>query len=104
MSIDADRTNGYNEEKIYRFQDEIKKRDSGLRNQKIAMAMYGVGGAAIVTGAVLLYFNRLRPYTPETSTQVNPGTPSAAADQSPEVNVLPMLAPEAPGMMATVRF
>ena len=92
------------ETKDYIFNDSRQKRDSGLRNQKIAMAMYGVGGAAIVTGAVLLYFNRLRPYTPETSTQVNPGTPSAAADKSPEVNVLPMLAPEAPGMMATVRF
>ena len=88
----------------YLFNEHIRKRDSGLRNQKIAMVMYGVGGAAIVTGAVLLYFNRLRPYTPETSTQLNPGTPSAAADKSPEVNVLPMLAPEAPGMMATVRF
>jgi len=88
----------------YEVNDVKEKRDSGLRNQKIAMVMYGVGGAAIVTGAVLLYFNRLRPYTPETSTQVNPGAPSAAADKSPEVNILPMFAPEAPGMMATVRF
>ena len=88
----------------YLFNEHIRKRDSGLRNQKIAMVMYGVGGAAIVTGAVLLYFNRLRPYTPETSTQLNPGAPSAAADKSPEVNILPMFALEAPGMMATVRF
>ncbi len=79
----------------------LNSRDSALRNQKIAMVMYGVGGAAIVTGAVLLYFNRLRPYRPETSTQVNPETPASAA---PEVTVLPMLAPEATGMMATVRF
>ena len=81
----------------------LNSRDSALRNQKIAMAMYGVGGAAIVTGAVLLYLNRLRPYTPETSTQVNPDAPTASS-VAPEVSFLPMLAPEASGMMATVRF
>lgn len=81
------------------------KRSNGLRNQKIAMALYGVGGAAVVTGAVLLYFNRLRPYTPETSTQVNPDAPSDKATKAaPEISLMPMLSPHANGMMATVRF
>jgi hypothetical protein len=34
----------------------------GRSQQAGAMTLYGIGGAAIVTGAVLLYVNRLQPY------------------------------------------
>ncbi|MDR0965325.1 MAG: PEGA domain-containing protein [Myxococcales bacterium] len=83
--------------------DLENKRTGGLRNQKIGIALYGVGGAALVTGVVLLYINRLRPYTPETSTEVNPDAPPPPVT-SPEFTFLPLLTPEVQGMTATVRF
>lgn len=86
--------------------DLENKRSNGLRNQKIAMALYGVGGAAVLSGAVLLYINRLRPYMPESAIEVNPDVPTVPPDASspPEFTILPLLSPEAQGVMATVRF
>ena len=97
------------------------QKNSGLRNQKIGVAMYGVGGAAIVAGATLLVLNRARPYNPATgelmdvskdkpkdSPKSEETTPekSVQSEESsaPEVTVLPILSPESAGLMATFRF
>jgi tetratricopeptide (TPR) repeat protein len=42
--------------------DLAATRTQGQGQQATAMVLYGVGGAAIVTGAILLYVNRLQPY------------------------------------------
>ncbi|MDX2012749.1 MAG: hypothetical protein SFW67_21295 [Myxococcaceae bacterium] len=42
--------------------DLAAQASQGRSQQAGAMALYGIGGAAIVTGAVLLYVNRLQPY------------------------------------------
>lgn len=100
--------------------DDIKgKKDSGLRNQKIGVAMYGVGGAAIAAGATLLVMNRSKPYNPvtgelmdtsdkpkdEKKDEASPASPSAPEEKKgAEVSFLPVLSPDTAGMMATFRF
>ena len=84
-------------------------RSSGERNQKIAMVMYGIGGAAVAAGGVLLYMNRLRPYVPESS-PVSPVARKEADEKSsddtsaPKVTVLPLVSPESAGVMAAFQF
>lgn len=97
------------------------QKNSGLRNQKIGVAMYGIGGAAIAAGATLLVLNRARPYNPTTgelmdvskdktkdsskSEETGSETPVQTEESStPEVSVLPILSPESAGLMATFRF
>ncbi len=58
--------------------------------QGLAMAAYGIGGAALVTGAVLVYLNRLQPYR-------------ATVGVTPTVSLIPLLGP-APGAALFVEF
>lgn len=60
--------------------------------QSVAMVAYGVGAAALVTGGVLAYMNRLQPYT------VGPG------EVQVEVTVAPTLTPAGGGATALIRF
>ncbi|NMO23337.1 hypothetical protein, partial [Pyxidicoccus fallax] len=71
-------------------------RSRGDTLQTAAFAAYGVGGAALVTGAVLLYLNRLQPI------QVDP----SEAAKSPKVSagVTPYLGAGGGGASATFRF
>jgi hypothetical protein len=69
--------------------DMTSKRDTGDTLQTLGFVGYGLGGAAIVTGAVLLYLNRSVSYQVEAQ---------------PEISVAPMLTPGGGGVMATVRF
>ncbi len=103
------------------------QKNSGLRNQKIGVAMYGVGGAAIAAGATLLVLNRARPYNPTTgelmdvskdkskddapkseSESAQPDAPVQPSNEkesaAPAVTFLPVLSPESAGIMATFRF
>ncbi len=67
--------------------------------QALAIGGYALGGAALVTGGVLIYLNRLQPY----STRIDaPGAAPASAD--PEVSLVPVLGPTAAGAMLNVHF
>jgi hypothetical protein len=63
--------------------------------QTLAIGGYAVGGAALVTGAVLVYMNRLQPY------RVNP-VDTAKSEQP--VSIMPLLGGESKGVQATFRF
>ena len=65
--------------------DVADLRDSGARLQGIAVGAYAVGGAALVTGAVLLYMNRLQPVTPGVVEK------TAEEDAGETVHLAPML-------------
>ncbi|WP_164001911.1 hypothetical protein [Pyxidicoccus caerfyrddinensis] len=69
------------------------QRTRGDTFQKGAFAGYAVGGAALVTGVVLVYLNRLQPH------QVDP---SEAA--KPSASVTPLLGAGGGGASATFRF
>ncbi len=66
----------------------IKSRGDTM--QGIGLAMYGIGGAALITGAVLVYLNRLQPYR-------------ATLEITPTVTLVPRLGP-APGAALFVAF
>lgn len=66
---------------------------TGNTLQGAAFAAYGVGGAALLAGAVLVYVNRLEPY------RVDPNVQFVES-----VSVLPVLAPGEGGVMASIRF
>lgn len=70
-------------------------RSTGNTLQTAALAAYGVGGAAIVTGAVLVYMNRLMPYHADQKVDVV---------DKPQVSVSPYLAPNGGGLVAAARF
>jgi hypothetical protein len=79
--------------------DLASDRRAGLLSQRAAMVAYGVGGAAIVTGAVLVYLNRaqrtVRPYD---------GAAPAAKARA-QLDVSPLLdADGLRGLVATVRY
>jgi hypothetical protein len=62
--------------------------------QQLAVGAYAVGGAALVTGAVLAFINRPQAY------RINPdevGTPESAS-------VAPLLSRGEGGILATFRF
>ena len=65
-------------------------RSRGDTMQGIALAAYGIGGAALVTGAVLVYLNRLQPYR-------------TTVGVTPTVTLVPLLGP-APGAALFVAF
>ncbi|WP_164014085.1 hypothetical protein [Pyxidicoccus trucidator] len=69
------------------------QRTRGDTLQTGAFAAYGVGGAALVTGAVLVYLNRLQPH------QVDPSEASKAT-----TSVTPYLGAGGGGASATFRF
>lgn len=62
--------------------------------QQLAFGAYAVGGAALVTGAVLAFINRPQAY------QINPD--EAASPQS--TSVTPLLGRGEGGILATFRF
>lgn len=67
--------------------------DGGNRLQKMAIASYIVGGAAIAAGATLAYLNRPQAYRV-----------TAEELDKKEVAVVPVIAPGTGGLMAMVRF
>lgn len=88
--------------------DLDNKRTSGERLQKSAMVLYGVGGAAVVAGGVLLYMNRLKPYVPDNSASSGKSSQEGNGGTKDEGKVsfqmLPVVSPEGAGMLASFRF
>ncbi len=70
-----------------------EQRSRGDTLQKGAFAAYGLGGAALVTGAVLLYVNRLQPHQVDLSEA-----------SKPSASVTPYLGAGGGGASATFRF
>lgn len=70
----------------------LGEKSRGETMQTVAVGAYALGGAAIATGAVLVYMNRLLPY------EVSPG------DKQVDVAFAPVLAPNGAGASALVRF
>lgn len=76
-----------------RLTDELSSlRRRGSTFQAGAIVGYSVGGAAAVTGAVLLYLNRQRAY------RIN------AEDSAPSVVITPAVGASSHGIVGTVRF
>lgn len=71
----------------------LAQKQTGDTLQALGITGYAVGGAALVTGAVLVYLNRLQPYE----------APLPAAGRL-EVTVVPVLSPGGVGAAALVRF
>ncbi len=65
--------------------------------EKIAIAGYAAGGAALATGAILAYVNRAK-------AQVRHYDVDTPAAQEPRVAVAPVLDPHSPGVMAQAQF
>jgi len=64
--------------------------------QGAAFAMYGIGAGTVVAGAVLAYFNRLRPYTI--------GGDSDKVASAVKFKVSPLLGPSGAGIVTTIHF
>jgi hypothetical protein len=71
-------------------------RDSGDTKKTAGFVMYGVAGAAIVTGAVLLYINRPQSY------QIRPE--DLNQQEEPAVTFAPIVAPTFAGAALSGRF
>jgi hypothetical protein len=69
------------------------KKSTGDALQGVAFSAYAIGGALVITGGVLAYFNRARPY------RVSPD-----ADVGPKVTVVPSFGPAGAGVVSLVRF
>jgi hypothetical protein len=69
----------------------VSEKSTGEGLQAGAFAMYAIGGAAVVAGAVLVYLNRAKPY------RINP-------ESSNKVAVTPLLGPGVGGAVATFHF
>jgi tetratricopeptide (TPR) repeat protein len=74
--------------------DVTDKRTKGDSLQNLAYGTYALGGAAIVTGAVLAYINRSKPY------QISPNELAT----EPAVTVTPLVGRGEGGALATFRF
>lgn len=71
---------------------ELAQRKQGADTlQGVAIAGYAIGGAALVTGAVLVWMNRLQPY-------------QKSVDVKPTVTLLPVLGPAGAGATLFVEF
>ena len=66
------------------------KKSTGETRQLLAMIGYGVGGAALVTGSVLLYLNRAQSYRID--------------EEGPAAAFVPWVAPDGAGISASYRF
>jgi hypothetical protein len=74
-------------------------RDSGDSKKTLGYVAFGVAGAAVVTGAILLYLNR------ETSYEITADEYKKELRQKGKtVSVVPMVAPDATGAMVFGRF
>jgi tetratricopeptide (TPR) repeat protein len=69
-------------------------RTRGTTRQQLAFGAYAVGGAALVTGAVLVFINQPQAY------RINPDE----AGSSPAASVAPLLGRGEGGVLATFRF
>ncbi|MBL8912089.1 MAG: hypothetical protein JNM17_15445 [Archangium sp.] len=74
---------------------------SGL--QTGAYVMYGVGGAALATSAILFYVGRPIAYRKQVNVEAGKSA-SASQPPSPTITVLPILSPSVAGAMATLEF
>jgi tetratricopeptide (TPR) repeat protein len=72
-------------------------RSSGELNRTLSIVSYSVGGAALVTGAVLLYVNRQRAITPG-------GKDDDGGGIEEKMSLVPVVGPSSAGFAATVRF
>ncbi|MFZ5442590.1 MAG: hypothetical protein ACOZQL_21450 [Myxococcota bacterium] len=70
-------------------------RASGNGLQTGAYVMYGVGGAALVTSAILFYVGRPIPFRK---------TVNVDASKPPQVSILPILSPTGAGALAAIEF
>jgi tetratricopeptide (TPR) repeat protein len=70
------------------------RRTRGDTMQTLAMGGYAVGGAALVTGVVLVYMNRLQPYRVD----------DRVTQPEPAVTVAPLVGGGSRGVSATLRF
>jgi len=68
------------------------KKDNASLMQVTAFTGYLLGGAAVATGAILLYMNRAKPY------RIDP------SELNKPVTVVPLLAPDTAGIAASFRF
>ena len=77
------------------------KRSRGDTFQRVAVGSYAAGGAALLTGMVLLYVNRAQPYriSPE---ELEQG--ATAPPEQPAVSVLPIVGRGEGGVLAAFRF
>jgi len=89
-------------------EDLSDARRTGGTMQKVAVTSYAAGGAALITGAVLVYMNRLQAYAIEKPSKKEPGapgtgSPAPATPAEPAIGVAPMLG-ETRGVSASFRF
>jgi hypothetical protein len=95
----------------------LSDRSTGTNLQRVAITSYVIGGAAMVTGAVLLYINRLQPYRKsdlaEPSTAPSEGKPDAKPEETkpepkkstePDLSFLPYVGKGEGGLLAQLRF
>jgi hypothetical protein len=76
--------------------DALASKKSGAETkQLLAFIGYGVGGAALITGSVLLYLNRAKSY------RLDEDEPAGAAKRT---EIGPWLAPDGAGVTASIRF
>ncbi|MBI5542832.1 MAG: hypothetical protein HY901_03010 [Deltaproteobacteria bacterium] len=78
------------------------KRSQGEVMQGTAIGCYALGGAVLVTGAVLVYLNRLIPYQ-ETS-PAGPIDPKKPKQEAPTWGMAPLIGSDAQGVAAYIRF
>jgi len=71
----------------------LARKQTGDTLQALGITSYFVGGAALITGAVLVYLNRLQPFEV-----------AAPSSGKPEVTLVPVLTPGGAGAAAFVRF
>jgi hypothetical protein len=76
----------------------VDVRKSGDTKRTLSYVGYGVAGAAVATGAVLLYLNRREAY------QINPEALDEEKAPRTGVSVVPMVSPDAAGAMVLGRF
>lgn len=75
-------------------------RKDGRTMQTTGVTAFAAGGAVLVTGAVLVYFNRGQSHV-RTYEDAEPAAPAPAG---PSVEVSPLVTPDAPGLAVRVRF
>jgi hypothetical protein len=82
-------------------------RDSGDSKKTMSYIGYGVAGAAIVTGAVLLYLNRSQAYqisSDDYRREQLEKARSQASDRAGKVTISPVVSPDSAGAMIFGRF
>jgi hypothetical protein len=76
----------------------LDMRNSGNSKRTIAYVGYGVAGAAVATGAVLLWLNRREAY------QIKPEQLEEEKTERPSVSFAPLVSPDMAGAMVLGRF